>query len=236
MTSRYDAPTNDEDLVRSFFPGTGRSYDRVVKIFTLGLDNYWKREIVRLVPPSDRILELACGTGILTEHLARKQPSSEIVGVDITPDYLAMWEERMKRRPWMRARAVRGNAENVGLEGEFDAIVSSYLAKYVDLDKLLGNVTPHLRKGGMFIAHDFTLPTNPAYLAIWRAYTQAMNRIGPRALSGWDAVFDDGLTGLIRRTNWLDDIVDALRRNGYRDIHIRHLSFETAGLAWAVKA
>ena len=87
-----------EGLVRSFFSGTGSSYDKVAKLFTLGLDNYWKAEIVKLVSDSERV-RLGRGTGILTEYLAMKYPRSEIVGVDITPDYLVAFSERLKEIP-----------------------------------------------------------------------------------------------------------------------------------------
>ncbi len=229
-----DLPTSRENLVRSFFSGTGRSYDKVSKLFTLGLDNYWKAEIVKLIPDSLRVLDLGCGTGILTEHLATKNPHSEIVGVDITPDYLAAYNERLKRKPWIRAHTILGNAETVTLEGEFDAVASSYLAKYVDPDLLISNVTPHLRRGGAFIAHDFILPTNPFYLATWLMYTRMMSHIGPVLLPEWHTAFNNGF-GLIRRTHWLETFMETLRKYDYVGIQGRKLSFETAGLIWAIK-
>lgn len=230
-----DMQASREGLVRSFFSGTGSSYDKVVRLFTLGQDRYWKTEIVKLVPGWGRILDLGCGTGILTERLAMNDPRSEMVGVDITPDYLAAYEERLRSKPWIRARAVLGNAETVALEGEFDVIVSSYLAKYVDPEMLIRNVTPHLRKGGAFIAHDFTPPTNPLYLASWLAYTRAMNRIGPVLFPEWHAAFDGGFE-LVRRTRWPDAFIEILRQYNYDGIHSKRLSLGTAGLVWATRA
>ena len=223
-------------MVRSFFSGTGRSYDRVVNLFTLGLDSHWKAEIVKLVPDAERALDLACGTGILTERLAKKYHDLEIVGVDITPDYLAAYDERLRRKTWIRAHSILGNAETVALEGEFDVVVSSYLAKYVDLDLLMSNVTPHLRRGGTFIAHDFILPTNSIFKTSWLAYTWAMNRIGPVLFPEFHTVFDDGLTRLIRRTRWPYDLMNTLRKHGYEAIRYRRLSFQTAGLVWATRS
>jgi ubiquinone/menaquinone biosynthesis C-methylase UbiE len=227
-------PDSRESLVNSFFSGTGKSYDRVARLFTLGLDNYWKAEIVKLVPDSERILDLGCGTGILTEYLAMKNPSPEIVGVDITPDYLAAYDERLRREPQIHAHSVLGNAETVALDGEFDVVASSYLAKYVDPDLLVSNITPHLRNGGVFIAHDFILPTNPLYLASWFGYTWTMNHVGPVLFPEWHTAFNNGFD-LIRRTRWLDTFKETLGKYGYDGIHSRRLSFETAGLVWATK-
>ena len=226
--------TGRESLVSSFFTGTGRSYDEVARLFTLGLDSYWKSEIVKLVPDSERVLDLGCGTGILTERLAMKNPSAEIVGVDITPDYLAAYDERLTKKPWIHARSVLGNAETVALGGKFDVIASSYLAKYVDPEILIDNVTPHLRKGGVFIAHDFVLPTNRLYLASWLAYTWTVNHFGPVLFPEWYAAFHNGF-GLIQGTRWVDAFQDALREHDYDGVHSRRLSFETAGLVWATK-
>ena len=164
-----------------------------------------------------------------------KNPYSEIVGVDITPDYLAAYNERLRRKPWIRAHPILGNAETVTLEGEFDVVASSYLAKYVDPDLLVNNITPHLRRGGTFIAHDFILPTNPLYLDSWLTYTSALNHIGPVLFPEWHTAFGNGF-GLIRRTRWLDTFMETLRKYGYDGIHSRRLSFETAGLVWATKS
>mgnify|MGYP000893332850 CR=1 FL=1 len=221
-------------LVRSIFSGTGARYDRVVGLFTLGLDDHWKSEIVKLVPDAKRALDLGCGTGILTERMALMYPDLEITGVDITPDYLEAYERRLTNKPWIRARPVLGNGETVELEGEFDVVVSSYLAKYVDLDLLISNIKPHLRRGGAFIAHDFILPTNPIYLASWSLYTRMMNRVGPVLFPEFRTAFEDGLTGLIRRTRWFDELPRTLERYGFVEIHSKRLSFETAGLVWAM--
>jgi ubiquinone/menaquinone biosynthesis C-methylase UbiE len=225
-----------ERVVQSFFSETGKSYDKVVQTFTLGLDSYWKEEILKLVPPSERILDLGCGTGILTQYLAKQNPSADIVGVDITEDYLAVYKERLSRNPWIHAQPILGNAETVSLEGEFDVVVSSYLAKYVDADFLLHNVEPHLRSGGVFIAHDFTLPINPLYLYSWSLYTWTMNRVGSILFPEWHTVFDEGLTGLIRKTRWYDLFAETLMEYGFEGVQSKRLSFETAGLVWAKKA
>ena len=114
-------------------------------------------------------------------------------------------------------------------------VASSYLAKYVDPDVLLTNVTPHLKKGGAFIAHDFILPTNRLYRASWLAYTWALNRVGPVLFPEWHTAFANGF-GLVRRTSWIDAFTETLKKHGYGGIHSRRLSFETAGLVWATKS
>jgi demethylmenaquinone methyltransferase/2-methoxy-6-polyprenyl-1,4-benzoquinol methylase len=225
---------NRHSIIRSFFPGTGRSYDTVVDVFSLGLDRYWKREIYRRVPPSERILDLACGTGIVTMGLAKKFPQAEIVGVDITDDYLSIYQYRTEKKN-IRAKFILGNAENVILDGQFDAIVSSYIPKYVDPELLMKNILPHVRSGGVIVLHDFTLPPNNFARAIWSGYNLCMNFAGIRLFPEWKEVFDAGLTNLIRETRWFETFPRVLENNGFTEIQKEYLSFGSSGIIWAKK-
>jgi len=225
---------NRNRIVRSFFPGTGKSYDTVVNVFTLGLDRYWKRAIFRRLGSCSRILDLACGTGIVTEGLANRFPNAEIVGVDITDDYLEIYRQRIRARN-INAKFILGNAETVLLEGKFDAVVSSYIPKYVDPWLLLKNVSAHLKPGGMMVLHDFTLPPNSVARGIWSMYNRLMNFTGIRLFPEWREVFDAGLTRLIRQTRWFERFPDALKDNGFGNIQKKYLSLGSAGIVWAEK-
>jgi len=67
MSLHYSELTAESprDLVPRFFDKTALTYDKIVQWTTFGKDKYWKDEIVKKIPPSDSILDLACGTGIL---------------------------------------------------------------------------------------------------------------------------------------------------------------------------
>ncbi len=225
---------NRRDIVRSFFPGTARSYDFVVRCFTLGLDVWWKRGLCRRVVRAERILDLACGTGIVTQGLARRFPQAEFVGVDVTADYLEIYRERIAARG-VRASAILGDAEEAPLDGVFDAVVSSYLPKYVDPDRLLAHVAPHVNPGGVLVVHDFTLPPCRLVRTMWNAYTRAMNLIGRRFFPEWKAVFDGGLTRLIRQTDWFETWPAALDRHGFHDVQRTYLTLGCSGLVWATR-
>lgn len=225
---------NRHTIIRSFFPGTGKSYDTVVAVFSLGLDRYWKKEIYKRLPPSQRILDLACGTGIVTMGLAKKFPEAEIVGVDITDDYLEIYQQRIKKKS-IRAKFILGNAENVTLDGEFDAVVSGYIPKYVDPELLLKNISPHVKSRGVIVLHDFTLPQNRFARLIWSMYNQVMNFIGIRLFPEWKEVFDSGLTNLIRETRWFESFPLAMKNHGFTNIQKKYLTFGSAGIIWAVK-
>ena len=66
----------------------------MVSVATFGIDCRWKHRILTLLPENPaRILDLACGTGILTVAIARKYPQCRVVGVELRDEYLQHFEQ-----------------------------------------------------------------------------------------------------------------------------------------------
>ena len=80
-------------------------------------------------------------------------------------------------------------ATPVADRGPFDAIVSSYLPKYVDPERLLDNVLPALRPGGVVVLHDFTRPAAPIPWLVWRAWYAVLESVAPRRHPEWRNVY-----------------------------------------------
>src|SRR3989338_11527068 len=87
---------NPKDLVPMFFTNTANSYDKIVYWTTFGKDNAWKNKILEHLSSEKTVLDLACGTGILTKQIADKIPQSTIVGEDITENYIEKAKEKLK--------------------------------------------------------------------------------------------------------------------------------------------
>ena len=223
-----ERPEDREALVERWFSGTGSSYDRVVAWTTLGLDGWWKRRMLATMPPSaDRVLDLACGTGIVLERLARKYPEAGLVGVDLTQEYLDVAERKL-RGLGIQAELIHGNAESAALTGRFDAVCSSYIPKYVDADTLLAHITPHIRPGGVVVLHDFTMPKTLVYRGVWRAWMGLLGTVGRRAFPAWEKALDRELVTVIQNTHWPRLFMDSLGRHGYVDVQGQRLSARSA--------
>jgi demethylmenaquinone methyltransferase/2-methoxy-6-polyprenyl-1,4-benzoquinol methylase len=225
-----------ERYVAYFFPGTGRSYDRVVAWTTLGFDARWKRRLLDLVPPSRAILDLACGTGILTFALLDRFPSARVVGVDTTEDYLAVARAKHAARGgdvvWLLGDAV---STPVVERGPFDAIVSCYLPKYVDAERLLDQVLPALRPGGAIVLHDFSRPPALVPRLLWRAWFALLEHVGPRRHPEWRNLFDGSLRRLVSESRWVPTFLAGLRRRGYEEVRLHRLTFGSAVIVAARK-
>lgn len=71
--------------VQAMFTAIAHAYDINNRLHSLGLDQSWRRRTVRLVEPivGSRVLDVACGTGDLTEAFARAG-ATEVTGLDYT--------------------------------------------------------------------------------------------------------------------------------------------------------
>lgn len=220
-------------LVERFFSGTGSTYDWVVNAATFGIDRRWKRRIVASIPPgANRILDLACGTGILTLAIARRFSAAQVVGVELREEYLALAREKLQRTGVASVALVLSRAEDYLDERPFDAIVSSYLAKYAELDVLTKRAHEMLVPGGFLLMHDFTYPPTRALARLWRLYLGLLRALGGPLLPAWYEILH-GLPRLIEETRWTEELTTVLRREGFEHIHCESLTLHGSAIVTA---
>jgi demethylmenaquinone methyltransferase/2-methoxy-6-polyprenyl-1,4-benzoquinol methylase len=211
-------------LVERFFRGTGSTYDLMVNAATFGIDRRWKRHIVERIPPhAGHILDLACGTGISTIAIARRFPRGSVVGVELREEYLAIARAKVRRLGLENVELVLSRAEDYRARRPFDCISASYLAKYADLPRLVGNCRGMLKDGGVLLMHDFTFPPKRYLIAIWRVYFRALQLLGGALFPAWREIYH-GLPLLIERTRWVPELRQALADNGFSDIRTEYLT------------
>ena len=198
-----------KELVPMFFEDTASSYDRIVHYATFGRDRFWKNQILDKVSGRS-ILDLACGTGILTRLIAQKFQKSNIVGVDITKNYLDIAKQNSKQ--FTNILFINQDAEKLEIDKKFDCIVSSYIPKYSDARTLIQKCIKHLNPEGLIILHDFTYPKNKTLQIIWNQYFHLLQFLG-YFIPQWKEAFTE-LPKLIRTSRWVEDYSSAMKEVG----------------------
>lgn len=221
----------DVEFVRSLFEGAGTRYDAVVRAATVGMDVLWKRRIHASIPDDreyDRILDLGCGTGIVTFGLAARYPDAEVVGLDASPDMLTVARGRTDRQ---NVRFVEKPAAEMSEFGRdaFDLATASYLPKYTDVDRLATDTVAVLGDDGVAVFHDFTYPEAPAYRALFDAYWAVISRV-LKHVDGYESMSAELRDVIVDASDWPAGLRASLRREGFDRVTIDRQPLQVAAI------
>lgn len=126
------------------------------------------------VEPGERVLDLGCGDGVLTEQIAHAGAS--VVGVDRTEEFVAATQAR-----GLDARLMDG--QSLAFESEFDAVFSNAALHWMpDPDAVITGVRRALRPGGRFVGE---MGGHGNVAAIVVAFRAVLARHGQAIESPW---------------------------------------------------
>jgi demethylmenaquinone methyltransferase / 2-methoxy-6-polyprenyl-1,4-benzoquinol methylase len=151
--------------VRGMFAAIARSYDLNNRLHSLGQDQRWRRRGVQLaeVKPGDAVLDVACGTGDLTQAFART-PAGRVVGLDFTPAMLEVARTKLPRLGPNSGKVtyLEGDAMALPLpDASFDVVSIAFGIRNVsDPVKALREFARVLKPGGRLVILEFGQPTN----------------------------------------------------------------------------
>lgn len=167
------------------------------------------------IRPGQKVLDVACGTGVLTREVARRVGSSGFVaGVDANPGMLAVAARtsapEMPEIEWRHAGAEAMPFE----DGFFDAVVCQFGLMFFNHQAALREMMRVLLPGGHLTAAVWdTLEHTPAYESLVALLDR---HVGPRAANALRAPFNLGdrneLAALFARADMPD--VDIVTHHG----------------------
>lgn len=131
--------------VRSMFNRIAPGYDRMNRLMTLGLDQRWRALALETIAvrEGDRLLDIACGTGDLTE-MARTR-GAEVIGMDFAREML-----RGAARRQIDALFVQADVAALPLStSSMSAVTCGFaLRNFVSLEVAFGEMARILEPGG----------------------------------------------------------------------------------------
>ena len=138
----------DKDEVIAFFDSWAPEWDAGMvcddEVIDIILDNAG-------VHSGSRVLDVACGTGVLVPYYLKRNVSS-VTGVDISPGMIAVAESKFSQT---EVRFLCADAETGSFGTGFDPIVIyNAFPHFTDFVRLIGNLASMLRPGGILtVAH-----------------------------------------------------------------------------------
>lgn len=143
---------HDPRRVAGAYDALAAEYDRLVE------EDFWMRQILwsrylQTFRPGERLLDVACGTGLDTLFLARS--GLEMAGIDASPGMIGQLQAKAAREG-LRIDARVGDAADLSAwsDRSLDGLISAFAGlNTVDLERFAAEADRVLRPGGRMVLH-----------------------------------------------------------------------------------
>ncbi len=174
-------------------------YDRMNRLFTLRLDEYWRNKTANIILERKpyRVLDLCTGTGDLCIRLARRAAGQdmEIYAIDFSAAMLDVARKKIRRAGIRLVRLVEGDISAMPFpDGYFDVIGSAFAFRNLTFrnpktDAYMKDISRVLKKGGVFVFAETSQPGNPLWASLFRMYLKHIMSPVASRLSGHPAAY-----------------------------------------------
>lgn len=230
-----ESPENRAALVQAMFTRIARRYDLMNRLMTAGQDKHWRRRMLDQADliPGGRVLDLGAGTGDLAAEAARRDPLARLIAGDYT---LEMMRQGRTRRGRERFAWVNLDALTLPFPSDsFDTVVSGYLLRNVgDVQKAWEEQVRVLKPGGVVVCLDTTPPSAAWWHAPVRFYLRFILPALGRLVTGDPSAYSY-LPESTRCFLTAEQLADAMRRAGFKDVGFYRLGFGTMAVHWGYK-
>lgn len=228
-----------EKQVEAMFNGIAPRYDFLNRVLSFGIDNIWRRRLIRGLLKSNpsMVLDVATGTADLAILLARKNPMVTVVGVDIAEQMLSFGRVKLEKKK-LNERVTLSKASSERLpfnDSSFDATMVAFGVRNFENPlnglKEMGRV---IKPGGSIHVLEFTNPRTGFVRFVYRFY---FNRILPfigRMVSGHKSAYTY-LPTSVQAFEEREAFVDLLHKAGFVNAKFKLQSFGIAAIYVAIK-
>ncbi len=154
--------------VQGMFEAIAGSYDLNNRLHSLWQDVRWRNFAVRKanVQPGETVLDVACGTGDLTQAFATRSPAGKIIGLDFAPGMLDHARTKLKGlapKHHEQITYMQGDAQDLPqADASIDVLSIAFgIRNVTDPQRALHEFARVLRPGGRIIILEFEQPKNP---------------------------------------------------------------------------
>ena len=236
----YNEEQSKKEQVEQMFDNIAPTYDKLNHIMSLNIDRMWRRRVMRIVRRSKahKIMDVATGTGDLAIAMAKRVDRTQILGVDLSEEMLAVARRKVEKQGLEeRIMLEKGDAENLTMvttESIDAATVAFGVRNFENIERGLSEIYRTLKPGGKLVVLEFSMPKNR--LVRW-VYSQYAHRLLPRigGVISKDKQAYTYLPDSVEEFPSPERFAEILRGVGFKSVKTRSQSFGIAYIYDATK-
>jgi demethylmenaquinone methyltransferase/2-methoxy-6-polyprenyl-1,4-benzoquinol methylase len=171
----------ENNNTKEMFDSISKEYDFINNLITFGSHKKWKKQIVDISKKNKpkQILDLATGTADIAIELTSIE-NCKITGLDISSKMLSIGQTKInKLKLNSNISLEEGDAENLKFnDSTFDVVTIGYgVRNFTNLKNSLNEIYRVLKKDGLLIILETSLPTTPLMSFFYNIHTKFYVRL-----------------------------------------------------------
>ena len=169
----YSPEGSKREQVERMFDNISPQYDLLNRMLSLGIDQGWRRRVMRLVAeePVEHLLDVATGTADLAILASKRVP--HVTGVDISEGMLEHGRTKVTKRG-LEKRVVLQRADSAALpfpDSTFDAVTVAFgVRNFEELERGIAEMRRVLKPNGRLFVLEFSKPQHTPFRQLFRFY------------------------------------------------------------------
>ncbi len=230
----YDRENSKKQQVEQMFNRIATKYDLLNDILSFGIEDHWKKTLIRLVKHYNpqKVLDIATGTGDLLVLMSKKLRPQRLVGIDISAQMLELAKQKLRKKLGEKADNIelyRQDGENLQCKDEeFDLVTCAFgVRNFENLVQGLKQIHRVTKNGGIVAILEFSKVRNKFFS---RLYTFYFEKILPY-LGGLIAKDFKAYKYLPESVKYFPDgqeFIDLVENLGFKSVRTKILTFGIA--------
>ena len=181
----YEGPSIETDVVAQGFSDAATTYDAWSQPLA-----FVAEKLVNFLPKeASRVLDVGCGTGLMTQHVKEKYPNAHVLGIDPAIGMVELCRQKWKEDP--KTQFVVSQIEKFSSPRLFDLIVGTCSFQWFsDKTAAVRAIAASMVKGGTLAA---AIPVGNNFSEFYESYTAATGSQLPWSSSlyvDWRPIFE----------------------------------------------
>lgn len=210
------------------------TYDALNHLLSLGIDIYWRRQMLKELPERSSLtcLDLACGTGDVSLALATSPKIAQIEGLDLSAGMIEHGRKKIEKKQ-LTEKIQLNLGDGVEIprpDQSVDVVTLTFgIRNFSDPEKSLRNIRRVLKPGGKALILEFGMPKNFLVRAVYTFYFRYLLPFVGNLLSGHKDAYTY-LNKTVEDFPFGEPFAKWMREAGLENVRYRRLSFGIAYL------